>query len=316
MTRINNKMKKIVFVLTLSVALSAAAIFFLSGRSQKAMVHIPRGSSAFRAAEILSEKDVIGSKKIFIYLLRASGKINAVKSGWYEFAGGETVFAVINKIVRGLSYRVKVTVPEGYNSTQIAHLLSSKGVADYDKFLEYVAKNKLEGYLFPETYFFELDASEATIAEIMKREFFKKITPEMKERLKELKLSLEQLIILASMIEKEATKDDAPLVSAVFHNRLKKKMYLESCATILYTLKKHKNRLTYKDLKVKSPYNTYLNYGLPPGPIANPGMRAIKAALYPAQTDALFFVVDSSSGAHVFTRYYKEHIEVQRKKRK
>jgi len=184
---------------------------------------------------------------------------------------------------------------------------SYKDLADEKKFLSIVRREKLEGYLFPETYFFETGTSEEEIISTMEKEFERRITPEMLARTRELKLSLHQLITLASIIEMEATEYDKALVSAVFHNRLKKRMRLKSCATVIYALGKHKERLTYRDLRVKSPYNTYIHYGLPLGPICNPGMGSIKAALYPADTDALFFVVDRTTGKHIFSRYYRQH---------
>ena len=147
----------------------------------------------------------------------------------------------------------------------------------------------------------------------MHKEFNSKFTPEFNRRLKVLGVSRKNAVILASIVEKEAVKpEERPLIAGVFYNRLKKRWYLESCATVLYALGKHKKRLTYKDLEVNSPYNTYRHFGLPPGPISNPGFESIKAVLYPAKTESMFFVVDGSGG-HDFSRYYKEHLN--RKKR-
>ena len=127
-------------------------------------------------------------------------------------------------------------------------------------------------------------------------------------------LNAKFVITLASIIEKEAGgTDEMPFVSAVFHNRLKKNWYLESCATVLYALGKHKDKLLFKDLQVKSPYNTYRHRGLPPGPICNPGKESLKAALYPAETDDMFFVAQGS-GAHSFSRYYRDHLKNKQKR--
>lgn len=309
-------MRKVYIVPVVIFFVAIGYILLRPSSSQKILVEIPKGSTAERSAEILYKNKIIPNRAIFLWWLRITGNSRKIKAGLYEFRVGSSVFEVADKLLKGLSYRVKVTIPEGFTAKQIAELLAQKGLVNEETFLEKVKKDKLEGYLFPETYFFEVGVSEEKIIEKMKQEFDRRITPEILEKAKKLKLSLHQLITLASMIEKEAGKDDRKLVSAVFHNRLKKGMYLESCATILYALGKHKDKLNYKDLKVKSPYNTYLNYGLPPGPISNPGMDSILAAVEPAQTDVLFFVVDKASGTHIFSRYYRDHIKVQDKKSK
>jgi len=141
-------------------------------------------------------------------------------------------------------------------------------------------------------------------------------TDDFLKRAVALKMSKEKIVILASIIEKEAKKDDErPLVSAVFHNRLKKGWNLESCATVLYALGKHKDFLTYKDIKVNSPFNTYIHPGLPPAPISNPGVASIKAALYPSETSDMFFVADGS-GTHKFSKYGAEHIKNKKSRKK
>ncbi len=307
-------MSKMLIYLFLFSLLVYSFFTFIRSPSEKIIIEVPKGDSATVVADVLHRNRIIRSRFLFLKLLKLTGNAKKIKSGYYEFETNTPVLKVIKKLVKGESYKIRITIPEGYNSVQAAMLLVHKGIADKKKFLSIVQREKLEGFLFPETYFFEPGTSEEEIISAMKREFERRITPEMLSRAKELKLSLHQLITLASMIEKEATKDDRPLVSAVFHNRLKKNMYLESCASVLYALGKHKEKLTYKDLKVKSPYNTYTNYGLPPGPISNPGIDSINAALYPQDTDALFFVVDKTSGTHIFSRYYKHHLDAQKTK--
>jgi len=136
---------------------------------------------------------------------------------------------------------------------------------------------------------------------------------EYKKRAEELKMSIDEVITLASIIEREAKLEkDRKIISSVFHNRLKNKMLLQSCATIQYILKERKEVLLYKDLEVKSPYNTYKNPGLPPGPIASPGLKSIEAALYPDDTDYLYFFA-LNDGSHVFSKTFKEHIQAQNK---
>ena len=289
-----------------------------SGLSQPVIIELPRGVSAVGTFEILHSSSVVKSKKIFLGYLKITRSSRSIKSGVYKFYPQEDVFRVAHRLIRGDTYRIKITVPEGWDSSQIAALLKERGLGNPERFLKYVKENKLEGYLFPETYYFDYGMREEYIAERMRQEFFRRVTPEMIERAANLGLNLSRWVTLASIIEKEATLRDRRLVSAVFHNRLKRNMYLESCATVLYALGFHKEKLSYADLKVKSPYNTYTHMGLPPGPIANPGMDSLLAAINPEDTDALFFVVSKSTDGiiqpqHIFSRYYKDHINVQLK---
>lgn len=278
------------------------------------LVTIEQGVSAQRVAELLEQERLISSKNYFLFLLRLRGAHRKIKTGIYEINSKESTWRIITKLVLGKSKKVKLTIPEGFTAHQIAQLIEQKGLGEKDRFLEIVKERNLEGYLFPETYFVNYDASEEEIIDMMVDQFNKVFTKEMEEKGKEFKFTKRDIIILASIIEKEAVKDEErPLISAVFHNRLKKPWYLESCATVQYALGEHKEKLTYKDVKVDSPYNTYIHFGLPPGPICNPGLAAIKAALYPAQTDLMFFVT-KGEGTHRFSKYYQKHLEVQKKK--
>jgi len=304
----------------LSSVLLVTGIFFLltlnyAGNNLKEplIIQIPRGINTTQTAEILESSGVIKNKRVFLFYVKLLLSSDKIKSGVYRFKPSENLFNITHRLIKGDTHKIKITIPEGWDSRQIANLLESRGIGRKDKFLKYVQENKLEGYLFPETYFFDYGVTEEFIAERMRQEFFRRISPDMISRAKTIGLDLHRWVTLASIIEKESTAQDRRLVSAVFHNRLKKNMYLESCATVLYALGTHKERLTYKDLKVKSPYNTYQHLGLPPGPISNPGLDSLVAALEPEKSDALFFVVDKSSApaAHIFSRYYKEHLKVQ-----
>jgi len=209
---------------------------------------------------------------------------------------------------------MKLTIPEGFTARQIGQLIEEKGLGRRKRFLKIVEQRGVEGYLFPETYFVEYDISEEEIIDTMVDQFNKLFTKEMEEQGKKFNFTKRDTVILASIIEKEAARDEErPLISGVFHNRLRKRWYLESCATVQYALGEHKEKLTYEDLKVDSPYNTYDHFGLPPGPICNPGLGSIKAALYPAETDLMFFVAEGE-GTHGFSKYYGKHLEVQKQK--
>ncbi len=269
---------------------------------------IPNGSSARDVATILKKNGLIYSETLFFALAKMSGESRSLKSGVYRVSARTGMIGLLGMIAEGKVNQKRATIPEGFTSIQIADLLESEGIVDRDKFLRLVREQKLEGYLFPQTYFFEPKTPEQKVIDTMVREFNRNYTDDMRRRAREIKMTDRQVVTLGSIIEREAyLPEERPKISAVFHNRLRKHWYLESCATVLYALGKHKENLLEKDLKVNSPYNTYRHYGLPPGPISNPGVSSMMAALYPEQTSAMYFVV-SSSGAHVFTRYLNEHV--------
>ncbi|MBN1823798.1 MAG: endolytic transglycosylase MltG [Endomicrobiales bacterium] len=281
--------------------------------SKSAIVTIPEGSSARKAARILKDADLIASETLFLALTRVFGVSDDLKAGIYKIPSRSGILRIVHILAKGKSQYYKVTIPEGYTSAQIAELLESHKIVNGARFLEMVNDGKLEGYLFPETYVLAPNLPEETVIKIMKDQFNRNFTEEFEKRAKELKMTKAKVVTLASIIEKEAkVADERPKISAVFHNRLKKRWYLESCATVLYALGKHKKKLTYKDLDVDSPYNTYKKYGLPPGPICNPGLESIRAALYPENSKDMYFVV-GSSGTHVFSRYLKDHINSKKK---
>ena len=221
---------------------------------------------------------------------------------------------------------IKFTIPEGYKLEQIVEKLSSLEVVSIEEIEAALAaekyqyafisqiperEKKLEGYLFPDTYEIYKDAAAGAIVKKMLDRFDDIFTEEYRNRAKELGMTIDQVVTLASIIEREAKLDDErATVSAVFHNRLKKNMMLESCATVQYLFKEQKEVLSYNDLKIESPYNTYINTGLPPGPIASPGRKSIEAALYPENVDYLFFFA-RDDGSHIFTKTYSEHINAQ-----
>ena len=222
---------------------------------------------------------------------------------------------------------VKVVIPEGYELREIAQTLEKNGIvtasefydtmltADFNySFLKDVPKNEhyLEGYLFPATYDFTKDMSAETVINTMLKRFEKMLKAEYLKDIEKSGLTLRETVILASVIEREAAKDsERAKVSSVFYNRLKINMPLQSCATVEYILEERKGVLSVQDTKIVSPYNTYLNYGLPIGPIASPGEESFKAAIYPEKTDYLYFVADGTGG-HTFSKTYDQHLEANR----
>lgn len=300
-------------LIALCVIVFAAGAFFLWLRSfpnSTVMVTILPGASARMVAAELRKAGVILSEGFFVRLIRVTGASRKLKAGSYALSPRMSSPEILRALVEGKTRYVRVTIPEGFTSRQIASLMESQNaIADAKAFIAAVDKARAEGYLFPETYFFEANTGVEKAIARLQGEFRRRFTPEFQARAKTIGMSERDVVTLASIIEQEAVKaEEQPLVSAVFHNRLKKRWFLESCATVQFAIGKHKEKLSLKDTQVRHPYNTYRNYGLPPGPICNPGAGALKAALYPAETDAMFFVA-SSSGTHVFSRYFSDHLK-------
>jgi len=219
---------------------------------------------------------------------------------------------------------IKVTVPEGYTYEEIGQTLQKSGLVTKDDFKNQVEnwtdnnywflkglpkdKHMLDGFLYPATYSFPKDASSKTIISKMLKTFEVNMEPN-KNYITNNKKNVRNLLTISSLIEKEAKKDvDRSKISSVIYNRLNKKMPLQIDATILYIIG-HKAKLYNKDLKVKSPYNTYLNKGLPPSPICNPGTKSITAAIHPLNTDYLYYVLNSKTNEHVFSKTYAQHLK-------
>ncbi|MCK4533192.1 endolytic transglycosylase MltG [bacterium] len=272
-------------------------------------ITIQKGMSSRQVAGLLAGKKIIASKKYFSLLLRLKGMNKKIKAGVFELSSGMSTGEIVDILVGGKVFYSKVTIPEGFTAKQVAQLLVEKNFfSSTDRFLQMVKEKNLEGYLFPETYFILPGTKEEEIIKIMTRQFFKIFTPQMKMRMKKFNFNQDEAVILASLIEKEAKDEkERNLISAVFHNRLKKRWRLESCASVRYVLDKWNEPLIYKDLEVNSPYNTYRYYGLPAGPVCNPGLASLKAALYPADSELMFFVA-KGDGTHRFSKYYKEHL--------
>jgi len=303
------------FIRTLVVLIFIIFVFDFIPKEKKS-VFIPKDSTAKYVGKILEEQKLILSKDIFRWAVYFTMSEKKIKSGDYEFYFSITTLPIVYNLIKGPKV-VKVTIPEGFTVEQIAQRLFSKEIiADTIEFVTYVKSKNIEGFLFPETYYFYKNQLLEEVVNKMVKEFYKKYIPEFTQRAYELKISTYQVVILASIIEKEAKSfEEKKLVSAVFHNRLKKGWNLESCATVRYALKKYKEPLTYKDLEVNSKYNTYKYPGLPPSPICNPGLDSIKAALYPKETDDLFFFTPDNNTL-VFSKYYKQHLEKQKKMKK
>ena len=273
---------------------------------------VRKGLPARGVARDLYESGLIRHPWNFLVWVKLYGHRSVIKPGVYELSAQESGFTIFQKLRQGPPL-VRITFPEGWTARQMAALLEARGVTLSADFLALADKEKREGFLFPDTYFFEQGLPAERVIERLAERFKEKEPKDFKERAMAMKLSYGQLVTLASIVEREArVPQERPVIAGVFFNRLRKHWYLESCATVEFALGDWKPHLTYKDLAVSSPYNTYRHPGLPPGPICNPGAAALEAAAHPAQTDMMFFVADGS-GTHRFSRYYKEHLDAQRK---
>lgn len=295
------------------------------GPADEVLVHIERGLTSSSIGSLLAHQGLVRSQVLFGVAAKVTGVEGKLKAGTYRLSSRMGIPGILRTLAEGRVERVRFTVPEGYNLEETAGLLEARGLVSRDRFLALsrgeVAgfrvsaggmefPESLEGYLFPDTYEVELGTDEETIISAMAERFARVVLPEFsRDDVGDVprNLGLQGVLIIASMVEKEARlPEDRPLVAAVFYNRLKKRMPLQSCATVQFALGSRKERLSYDDLRVESPYNTYQVPGLPPGPIASPGLSSIRAALHPAPVDYLYFAADQEGG-HVFTRTFREH---------
>ena len=316
------------FLFTALFVLGYVAAFLLTpydGHLPVAEVEIRRGDTFAAVARELGEKGVVSHPRLLTFWARLRGLDTKVHRGLYRFEGPVSPRSVLDGLVRGRTVFHKVTVPEGFTVRQIGGLLERQGLVTPERFaaavsdpaiLSRLGADSMEGYLFPTTYHFRALATEEEIARTMFTEFKDTFTPEMEARARELGMTRHQLVTLASIIEKEGGPGtEMPLVSAVFHNRLKRGMRLQSDPTVIYGLADFNGDLTREHLRTPGLYNTYTIKGLPPGPIANPGLVALKAALYPAEVEYLYFV-STNDGRHHFSESLREHNAAVRKYQK
>lgn len=294
----------------------------VSSKGEAVLVTVEQGTPAKLIAEELQKQNLIKNAFIFRLAAKFQGLENSLQAGEYSLSPAMSIRQMLLMMSQGQTAYQQITIPEGYTVDQIADLLSAKKLASPTKFkalaktfapFPYMAANPntkytVEGFLFPDTYRLARGTSEEALLTMMVKQFDASLTPEYRQRAAELGLSLRELITMASLVEKEAQlSEDQPIIAGVFANRLKLNMPLQSCATIQYILGNPKAELTIQDTQILSPYNTYQNMGLPPGPIASPGSAAIKAVLFADKTNYLYFVADKQ-GKHHFSTTYDEHL--------
>lgn len=336
----------LIIILSLLLLIIAGGIFgfyYLSSpvskieTSESVRIEVPQGKSIHSIAEELQEKNIIRNSKLFYISVRVPKILKirfksdfaesfVLKSGIYYLKPSMNYAQILEELSSGKQEYTVVSFKEGLTISETARLLGSNGICSEKDFIDLcydssyvktlgIASTSLEGYLFPDTYYFTPNISAKEVIEIMIKNFFNKIqkVPNLYDKSPE---ELNEIVKLASVVEKEyKVKDEAPIIASVFKNRLRYNIGLYSCATVVYIItevqgKPHPSRVLIEDTKIDSPYNTYLYAGLPPTAISNPGLIALDASTNTPKTSYYYFQVkDETKGTHIFTKTFEEHIE-------
>ena len=334
MKHIKNVLLKSMFTLVslcICVAILLGSAFFYFNRPAKEIAEkdyvfrISKGETVSIITRKLKETQIIRSELLLKIVSRIMDTEREFKAGYYRIPRSATSVEIHNLLISQNRNEQRVTFPEGWTIKKIGTHLEEKKIITHAEFVEAarsreiielynISGESLEGYLFPDTYFFPQDFSAPAVVDIMVTNFFKnleEIVPEYRNMEKE---ELQKKIIMASVVEREyRVPDEAPRIASVFYNRLRWNIGLESCATLEYIIteiqeKPHPEYITLEDKKIESAYNTYMWAGLPPGPISNPGRIALNAAFHPAQEDYLYFLLkEKNTGEHYFSKDLDEH---------
>jgi UPF0755 protein len=289
---------------------------------------VEKGDSAQAIGSALNRRGYIRSALAFRLFAIAEGHGTSLKAGTYRILAGKSAKQILDEFVSGEQALERVTVPEGFTLTQVADLLERQGVVSRTDFFAAAQSPELltelgisaasaEGYLFPDTYFFPAGYSAESVVRSMVKAFRDHLSS-IPEAASLNSKELSDRIILASIVEREyKVPEEAPLIASVFYNRLKIRMALQSCATVVFVIterlgKPHPEVIYDRDLKLDDPYNSYMHPGLPPGPISNPGMTALRAVFYPEASRYLYFrLVDATAGKHHFSASLEEHLDAR-----
>ena len=327
--------KKIVFgipaLAILFVMVVAFVIIPLSGSSSytgergvPVYFTVRPGMSVSEIGKELYERGIIDSEMKFWWTAKLNGFENKVKSGTFAMQTGMTPRDALEILVYGNTVTIRFTIPEGFSVRDIAQRLDDEGLVKADAFISlaktyrpypYVEEHEnvryaAEGFLFPDTYEINGEFDAARIMQMMAENFDRRLTKEMRDRAREMDLSIYELVTLASLVEKEAYhEEDRPIIAQIFLKRLRLGMPLQADPTVQYLLDAPKEDLLYRDTEIESPYNTYQNVGLPPGPIASPGTASLMAVLHPADTNYLYFVADRN-GNNYYATNYADHLDL------
>ncbi len=292
---------------------------------------VKKGENVNTIVNNLVDKGLLNNRYLFKLMVKLKGGERSILHGYYLLKKTDTPETIWNKFIKGEVERYKITIPEGYNIYQIGEVIENQKMGSKQRFVA-LAKDKkfikelglnvpvLEGYLFPATYFFAPLTKEEDMIKEMVQKTFDVLYKEIKISLNDKHHDIHRILTLASLVEKEAkVKEELPLIAAVFTNRLKLNMKLQCDPTVIYGIKRFDGNITKADLLSKNPYNTYVKFGLPPTPIANPSKEAILSVLNPAKVDYIYFV-SKNDGTHVFTNNLKAHNKAvylyQKKKKK
>lgn len=302
----------------LGIYLIAVYLEPVCGSDEYKVIDIIEGMDSHKIAKLLAEEKLIKSQSAFLILARLNGSSRRLKAGKYKFNSKLSISQILRKLVHGEVIRQHLVIPEGFTIAQIAQLWEKKDLGKSSDFEQatrnpnllqkyHIEASTLEGYLFPNTYEVTYSTTPEMFIELMLREFNHKFTNKLRQEADNLGISVHEVVTLASIIEKESKVDyERPIISAVFHNRLRRGWKLQADPTVLYALGNPKRNLTRDDLKSDSPYNTYIHKKLPPGPICNPGIASIIAAVRPDKTPYMYFVA-MGNGTHYFSRTLNEH---------
>jgi UPF0755 protein len=323
----------IVFLALMAIGLISAVTILNSPHQditeEGVLFSIKKGESTESIISRLEQQKLIRSGLLLRIITKIYQTERSFKSGVYRITPELTTLDIHNLLVSGNQDLLRITIPEGWTRSRIAAALEQEGLATSEDFLQATEASELlkkyaipasnaEGYLFPDTYLLPREISALNIAQMMVNTFFIKLNDLYPSYINLSALELHKKIILASIVEREyRQEEEAPLIASVFYNRLNKNIKLESCATIGFIKTEilgqpHAERLWDIDLQIPSPYNTYQNYGLPPGPISNPGTVALSAVFSPADTTYLYFVLeDRNTGKHHFSVNFTEHVSAK-----
>lgn len=292
-------------------------------QTRQVTVVIPPQTTSDGIGSILHRTGLIRQPKLFTYYSVFKGVDGRLKAGQYTISSGQSLPEMVQIMEKGPVEKIKFTIPEGYNTRQVAELLERQGLVDKERFYHEISAGKfpyefieklpegqrrLEGYLFPDTYHIGSNTPERAIIDMMLKRFDVQLkNMDYLNKVQKHGLTLHKAVTMASLIEREAKVDsERPLIAGVIYNRLRLGMPLQIDATVEYALGSHRSKIYYKDLEIDSPYNTYKIKGLPPGPIASPGEASLLAVVNPARTDYLYYVA-KSDGSHAFARTLSEH---------
>lgn len=288
--------------------------------NRKAEIEIPRGSTFRQAVDILYDRKLIRDKNIFLLAGKLTGADRKIRAGFYSIWSSMSPFDIFKILRKGQIIEYEIKILEGDSLLEVSGQFEKNGIIKREEFMKLahdpdfldsykIESKSIEGYIFPDTYRIPKGVSPKEALGSMIGKMREKFSFDILTRMEKMGMTENETLTLASIVEKEAVVDsERPLISAVYHNRLKKKMQLQADPTSIYGIKSSREKITREDLLRKTPYNTYQIKGLPPGPIASPGLKSIMAALYPAKVPYIYFV-SQDDRTHQFSTTAEEHIE-------